>query len=213
MLWTFVTQSRNASFMASFRRASAGRDGIHLRAQHVHAEDVGLLALNVHRAHEDLARQVELRAHGCHCHPVLARARLGNDARLAHALGEQDLAQAVVDLVAARVVELVALEVDLRAALSAGLCAEVFRQAFGVIDRARAAGVMRGEVGECLVELGVSLGLFVRFLEIEYERHQSLGDEAAAVEAKEALVVRTGAERVGPGVACGCRCHLLNHRC
>jgi hypothetical protein len=49
---------------------------------------------------------------------VLARAGFGDDPRLAHALREQDLADAVVDLVRAGVVQLVALEVDLRAAKS-----------------------------------------------------------------------------------------------
>jgi hypothetical protein len=47
---------------------------------------------------------------------VLARAGLGDDPGLAHALGQQDLAHAVVDLVRAGVVQLLALEIDLRAA-------------------------------------------------------------------------------------------------
>jgi hypothetical protein len=47
---------------------------------------------------------------------VLAGAGLGDDPRLAHAHRQQDLADAVVDLVRAGVVELVALEPDLRAA-------------------------------------------------------------------------------------------------
>jgi hypothetical protein len=47
---------------------------------------------------------------------VLAGAGLGDDALLAHAPGQQDLAEHVVDLVRAGVVELVALEIDLGAA-------------------------------------------------------------------------------------------------
>jgi hypothetical protein len=43
---------------------------------------------------------------------VLAGAGLGDDARLAHALGEQRLAERVVDLVRAGVVEVLALEVE-----------------------------------------------------------------------------------------------------
>ena len=49
-------------------------------------------------------------------HAVLARAGLRDDAGLAHAARQQDLAEHIVDLVRAGVVELVALEVDLRAA-------------------------------------------------------------------------------------------------
>jgi hypothetical protein len=41
---------------------------------------------------------------------MLAGAGFGDDAGLAHALGEQDLADAVVDLVRAGVVQLFALE-------------------------------------------------------------------------------------------------------
>jgi hypothetical protein len=59
---------------------------------------------------------------------VLAGAGLGDDAGLAHALGQQDLAEAVVDLVRAGVVQLVALEIDLGAA-------EMLGQALGEIER------------------------------------------------------------------------------
>jgi len=47
---------------------------------------------------------------------VLPRARLGHDALLAHALDQERLAQSVVDLVRPGVVEVFALEVDLRPA-------------------------------------------------------------------------------------------------
>ena len=102
------------------QRAGARGYRVHLGAEQAHAKNVGLLPLDVGRAHVDFARQPEARAHGGHRHAVLAGAGLGDDAGLAHAAGEQDLAQAVVDLVAAGVVELVALEVDLGAAPAAG---------------------------------------------------------------------------------------------
>jgi hypothetical protein len=50
---------------------------------------------------------------------MLARAGFGDDAGLAHADGQQDLADAIVDLVRARVVQFLALEPYLRAAISA----------------------------------------------------------------------------------------------
>ena len=46
---------------------------------------------------------------------MLTGAGFRDDAGFAHALGEQDLAQTVVDLVGAGVVQFIALEVDLRA--------------------------------------------------------------------------------------------------
>jgi hypothetical protein len=80
------------------------------------------------RAHVDHAFQPELGADGGGGHAVLAGAGLGDDAGLAHAAGQHDLAQHVVDLVRAGVVELVALHVDLRAAQMLG-------QPFGEVER------------------------------------------------------------------------------
>ena len=87
-----------------------------LGAEQFHAEDVGLLPLDVGRAHVDDAGQVEQRAGRRGGDAVLAGAGLGDDAALAHAARQQDLAQHVVDLVRAGVVELVALEIELGAA-------------------------------------------------------------------------------------------------
>jgi hypothetical protein len=44
---------------------------------------------------------------------MLSGARLGDDALLAHALAQQHLAQRVVDLVRARVIQVLALQIDL----------------------------------------------------------------------------------------------------
>ena len=130
-----MTQSRSASFMASFRVFGAGLHRHHLGAQHVHAEHVGLLPLHVDRAHIDDAFEAEAGAERGGGDPVLAGAGLGDDALLAHAAGEKDLAQHVVHLVGAGMVQLLALEVDLRAA-------EMLGHALGEIERARAADVM-----------------------------------------------------------------------
>ena len=116
---------------------------------------------------------------------MLASARLGDDARLAHALGELDLAQAVVDLVAAGVIELVALEVDFGAA-------EVLGQAFGEIERARPAGVVGIECVELSLEGGVGLRILVGTTELEDQGHQRLGNEAPAEQAEEAPLVGAG---------------------
>jgi hypothetical protein len=96
-------------------RARARRDRHHLCAQQLHAEHVGGLTRHVGRAHVDDAGQAKARADGGRRHAMLARAGFGDDAGLAHAHGQKDLADAVVDLVRAGVVELVALEPDLRA--------------------------------------------------------------------------------------------------
>src|ERR1043165_1380077 len=97
-------------------RARAGVNLAHFRAEQAHAKDVQRLAAHVFSAHVDDAAQAEESADRGRGDAVLARARLGDDATLAHASREQDLSERVVDLVRACVREVFALEVELRAA-------------------------------------------------------------------------------------------------
>ena len=130
------------------------RAGLHrhdLGAEHLHAEHVRLLPLDVDRAHIDDAVEPEAGAERRGGDAVLAGAGLGDDALLAHAPGEQDLAEHVVHLVGAGVVQLVALEVDLGAA-------EMLGQALGEIERARAADIMGQVAGHLGLEGRVGLG-------------------------------------------------------
>jgi siroheme synthase len=85
-------------------------------------------------------------------HAVLAGAGLGDHALLAHALREQRLADHVVDLVRAGVVQVFALQVDLRAA-------EHLAPALRVIDRRRPAD----EVLELALVLGDESGSLRNF--------------------------------------------------
>ncbi len=169
------------------RRARMHRH--HLGAEQFHAEDIGLLPLDVGGAHIDDAGQVEERAGGRRRHPVLAGAGLGDDPALAHPPRQQDLAQHVVDLVRAGMVELVALQIELGAAEMPG-------QPLGEIERARPPDIMF----EVIVELGlkarVVLGLVIGGLDRQDQRHQGLGDKAPAIDAEMAALVGPAAETV-----------------
>src|SRR5262249_4589379 len=112
-----------------------------------------------------------------------------DDALLAHAARQQDLAEHVVHLVGAGVVEILALEVNPRAA-------EVLGRALGEIQRARPPDIMFEIRVHLRPEGGVRPGLPVCLLQLEDERHQRLGDEAAAEHPEMAALVGTGAERV-----------------
>ncbi len=161
----------------------------HLGAQQLHAEDVGLLPLDVGRAHIDDARQIEERANGCGRDAVLAGAGLGDDAALAHAPRQQHLAQRIVDLVRAGVVELVALQIDLGAA-------EMRGQALGEIERARPPDIMLEVIVEFGLKRRIGAGLAIGRLDLEHQRHQGLGDKAAAIYAEMTPLVGTAAETV-----------------
>jgi hypothetical protein len=109
--------------------------------------------------------------------PCWPGAGLGDDALLAHLLREQRLAQHVVDLVAAGVGEVLALEQDARAA-------GVLGQPPGVGERRRAPGVRREQPVELGEERRVGAGGGVGGGELVERGDERLGDEAAAVRAE-----------------------------
>src|SRR3546814_14337756 len=82
---------------------------------------------------------------------------LGDDPCLAHATREQDLADAIVDLVRAGVVEFLALEVDFGAVARGRAFAQRLGQPFGIIERAGAADIMFEQIVELGPEGGVGL--------------------------------------------------------
>ena len=93
----------------------AGANASDFGPEQAHAVDVELLAAHVFLAHVDDAVEAEEGADGGGGDAVLARAGLCDDALLAHAAGEEALAEGVVDLVGPGVEEVFALEVDSRA--------------------------------------------------------------------------------------------------
>ena len=121
--------------MASRSVLRAAADGPHFRAEQLHAEDVRRLPANVLLAHIDDAIEAEMGTGGRRGHAVLAGAGLGDHAPLAHAQRQQRLAERVVDFVSAGVVQVFALELDLRPAALLG-------QPLGEIQRRRAADVV-----------------------------------------------------------------------
>ena len=162
----------------------------HLRAQHLHADHVGLLPRDIDRAHIDHAFQSKARAQRGGGDAVLARAGLGDDALLAHAPRHHDLAEHIVDLVRAGVVQLLALEIDFCAA-------EMFGQALGEIERRRPADIIPEIAVHFGLECRIGFGLRVSLLQIEDQRHQGFGDKTAPENAEMPALVRTAAEGIG----------------
>ena len=159
-------------------------------AEQFHAEDIGLLPLDVGRAHIDDARQIEERAGSRRRHPVLARPGLGDNPRLSHAPRQQYLAQHIIYLVRAGVVELIPLQIDLGAAEMAG-------QPLGEIKGARPPDIML----EIIVEFGLKAGVVARLgiggLDGQDQGHQCFGDKAPAVDAEMAALIGSAAVGIG----------------
>ncbi len=141
------------------------------------------------RAHIDHAFQAELGANCRGGHAMLACACFRDDARLAHAAGEDDLAQHVVDLVRAGMVQLVPLEINLGPA-------QMLRQPVSVIKRAGASHIMGPQIMHFSPKTVVGLGVLVLLFQLEDKRHQRLGNEASAIIAKAALFIGPGHEAV-----------------
>ena len=170
-------------------RLRAGHDRHHRGAEHVHAKHIRLLPLDVDRTHIDDAFEAEARAQRRRGDAVHAGAGLGDDALLAHAPRQQNLAEHVVHFVRAGVIELLALEIDLRAAAMLG-------QALGEIKRRRPADIVGQVAVHVLLERRIGLGLGVGLFQFQDQRHQRLGDKAAAIDAEMTVLVRSGSERI-----------------
>ena len=164
-------------------RPLARLDAPHLGAHQAHPEDVERLALHVDGPHVDDALEAELRAHRGRGYAVLARAGFRDDPLLAHAPGEQRLADRVVDLVGAGVEQVLALEVDLRPAA-------VARQALREVERRGPPGELGEVPPELRLELGVHAGRRVDGMELLKGGHQGLRHEDAAVRPEVAGRVR-----------------------
>ena len=162
-----------------------------LRAEQPHPLHVGLLAADVLLAHVDDALEAEQRAGGGGGDAVLAGAGLGDDPRLAHALGEQRLAERVVELVRAGVVEVLALE-------------QIGRPARSLRRRASYSGVGRpaksrsSSASSARKSAAAQASTHARSSSLE-RRHQRLGHVLAAVGAV-AVRDRTHAATVSAAV-------------
>jgi hypothetical protein len=104
---------------------------------------------------------------------VLPRAGLRDEPRLPEASRDQRLADGVVHLVGARVQEVLALEIDARAA-------EALRQPPCEVEPRRSSGVVTQPGVEFAREARVATELAPGLLELEQGRHEGLGDVAAA---------------------------------
>ena len=165
------------------QRLRSRLDRHHRRAEQLHPEHVLRLALARppspcrRRTPCRSARRPSPLATPCCPAPVSAITRF-----LPRRLREQRLADAVVDLVRTGVIEVLALQPDLRAA-------HLFRPALRVIDRRRAPDVVRELVLELGDEAGIVTVARVLLLELVERADQRLGDEHAAVRAEMAALV------------------------
>ena len=110
---------------------------------------------------------------------MLSRAGLGDDPLLAHPPRQHSLPQRVVDLVRAGMQQVLALQVDLRAA-------ELLADSFGKIERGGTAAVVVQQIVHLGMKGGVGLGRGVGLLQLLEGSHQRLRHIAPAIDAEAA---------------------------
>ena len=159
-------------------RALAGKRGHDLRAEHLHADDVQALALHVLGAHVHGALQPEQGRRRRRRHAMLPRAGLRYDPLLAHPLRQQTLAQRIVDLVRAEMVQILTLEINLGPA-------EAFAQIGAEKDGIRTPGVVLEIVIQLVLEKGIVAIPIKGFGHFVKTRLQIIGDKLPAVSAEE----------------------------
>ena len=170
---TLVTQSRNASLVASLSVRVPDSTGTTVAPKQLHAIDVQPLAAHVLRAHVDDALEPEPGADGGGRDAVLARPGLGDDPPLAHPQRQERLADGVVDLVRAGVIQVFPLEHHPRA--------DRLTEAGRLRKRRRAAD----ELGQQSLQLGpegrVLTGCIVQSGQVVEGGDQGLGNVPATV--------------------------------
>src|SRR5205085_1600162 len=115
-------------------------------------EDVEFLPAHVFGSHVDHAFESKQRAYSSGSDAVLACTRFRDDARLAHALGEQRLSQAIVNFVCAGMEQVFALQINSGPA-------EFFREAAGKKKRRGPPGIIVQKIGKPLLEFAVAARL------------------------------------------------------
>src|SRR5439155_22043601 len=113
----------------------------------------------------------------CCRNAMLTRAGFSDDALFAHAQRQKTLAKAVIDLMRAGVIQIFALEVDLRPA-------PALHEACGKIERCWTARIVAKKFIQLRVKLGIALDGVIRGLQFLQRMHQRFGHELPAIAAK-----------------------------
>ena len=139
--------------------ALPGGNAYHPGSHHFHAEHVQRLTAGVFLTHVHHALHAQQRGNGGGGHPMLAGPGFGDNARFAHAFCQQGLPEGVVHLVGAQMVQVLALEVNLRSSNLIGQVPAVKHGSF-------AAGIVLQQVVEFGYEHGVLAELVERLCQI-----------------------------------------------
>ena len=166
-------------------RGGTACHGHQVTAQDLHLGDVRVFLLDIHLTHVDLTGDTDQGAGRRQRHTMLPGPGLGQHLLLPHVLGQQCLADTMIDLVRTGMVEILAFQEDARTT-------EFFRQTAGVEQRARATDVIRLQIAQLVLEFpGLAHRLIGRG-DLVHHRLELRGNDLAAVIAKVTVFVGHG---------------------
>lgn len=164
-------------------RARTAFDGTDFGSHQPHAKHVGLLTADIFGPHIDDAGQAKVGARRRRRDTVLPGSGLRDDACLFHTQGQQRLAERIVDLVRAGVIQVLALEPNLCAA-------ELLAQPFGVVERGWSTDETLQQFVQFCVKVGIGFGLGVLRGEFLERPGECFRDESAAKHAESTACIR-----------------------
>ena len=154
----------------------SGGDRDNLRSQQTHPVYVQGLPPGV-LPHEHHARHPHEGGSGGGGHAVLSGAGLGDEPGFSHLFRQQRLAQYVVDLMGAGVVQIFPLEVDFCTTQVAG-------HLFRIVEAGGTARVLVQQSGEFPVEVRIAFIEVIGFFQLNHGIHQRLRDILPTVDAE-----------------------------
>ena len=163
--------------------------GTNLCSQHLHLLYVEVLTGNIGLTHIDYAGHIHQGAYGSGGHTVLSGSGFGDDPFLAHATGQQNLPQRVVDFMGTGMVQVFTFEVN------AGTV--FFGETFGIIKGGWTSDVIAEQIIQLFLEAGISHHLQVVFAQIFDIRIQDLWDVRPAEGAVVTVFVNVVLHRIG----------------
>ena len=101
---------------------------MYLGSEEFHTIDIQRLSVGIFFSHKNFTFHTEERCCRCGSHTVLSGTGLCDQAGLAHLLGKQCLSQGIIDLMGTGMVQILSLEIDLRAAQILGHLLRIIQQ-------------------------------------------------------------------------------------
>ena len=139
----------------------------HICAQDLHSCHIGCLFFDVHRAHVNVTFQSEIGCGCCHRNTVLTGTGLCDHFLLAHVLGKQHFAHAVIQLVRAGMVQILTLHIKLHAANGCGQTLQVRNRRGTALELLADAAQLRNKfpgLADGVIRLGDLVHGFLQFV-------------------------------------------------